>query len=65
MRTNLDIDSTLIESVVEATGEKTKSKAVTMALQEYIRRTKIDGLRTIAGRLFLEDTRGAARGRPA
>ena len=34
MRTTLNIDKDLIDYVVEATGEKTKSKAVTAALKE-------------------------------
>ena len=35
MRTTLNIDKELIDYAVEATGEKTKSKAVNAALKEY------------------------------
>ena len=57
MRTTLDIDSGLLDSVVEATGEKTKSRAVNAVLREYVRRTKIGELRAMAGKIPLDDTR--------
>ena len=44
MRTTLNIDNRLLETVVEATGEKTKSKAVNAALKEYIRRKHVQEL---------------------
>ncbi len=36
MRTTLDIDSTLLDAVVETTGERSKTKAVNKALEEYV-----------------------------
>ena len=44
MRTTLNIDSELLETVVEATGEKNKSKAVNVALKAYIRRKNVEKL---------------------
>lgn len=44
MRTTLNIDSDLQETVVEATGEKNKSKVVHAALREYIRRKHVQEL---------------------
>lgn len=41
MRTTLNIDSELLEDVLEATGESTKSKAVNAVLKEYIRRKRV------------------------
>lgn len=41
MRTTLNIDSELLETVVEVTGEKNKSKAVNAALKEFIRRKRV------------------------
>ena len=61
MRTTLDIDSALLDSVVEATGEKTKSRAVTTVLQDYVRRAKIEEIRAMAGKIPLEDTRAEQR----
>ncbi len=61
MRTTLDIDSNLLERVVEATGERSKTKAVNKALQDYVRRTSINELREMAGKYVIEDTREEQR----
>ena len=61
MRTTLNIDKDLIDYVVEATGEKTKSKAVTAALKEYTRRKKIADLRALGGKVRIDDTRAEQR----
>ena len=55
MRTTLDIDSKLIASVVDATGEKTKSKAVNAALKEYIRRKHVQELIDSWGKIIVDD----------
>ncbi len=61
MRTTLDVDRKLLDEVVETTGERSKSAAVNRALEEYVRRTKIDELRTMAGKILLDDTRAEQR----
>ena len=61
MRTTLDVDRKLLDEVVETTGERSKSAAVNRALEEYVRRTKIDELRTMAGKILLDDTRTEQR----
>ena len=55
MRTTLDIDEELLGDVVKATGERTKSKAVSLALTEYIRALKTDQLRAMAGKIDIID----------
>ncbi len=55
MRTTLDIDSKLLDSVVETTGEKTKSKAVNAALKEYIRRKHVQELIDSWGKIIVDD----------
>ena len=55
MRTTLDIDGKLLDSVVAATGEKTKSKAVNTALQEYIRRKHVQELIDSWGKIIVDD----------
>ena len=55
MRTTLNIDEKLLDDVLEATGEKTKSKAVNRALGDYIRRVKIAELRAMAGKIDIVD----------
>ena len=61
MRTTLDIDPDLLEKVVETTGERSKTRAVNRALEEYVRRVKINELRAMAGRIPLNDTREQQR----
>ena len=55
MRTTLDIDSTLLDKVVDATGEKTKSGAVNAALKEYIRRKHIQEFIDSWGKIIVDD----------
>ncbi len=55
MRTTLDIDSTLLDKVVDATGEKTKSGAVNAALKEYIRRKNIQEFIDSWGKIIVDD----------
>ena len=61
MRTTLDIDPKLLEDVVKATGQQSKTKAVNTALLHYIRRIRIGELRAMAGRIPLDDTRDEQR----
>lgn len=55
MRTTLDIDKKLLETVVALTGEKSKSKALNKALEEYIRERRIEELRAMLGTIDLVD----------
>ena len=55
MRTTLDLDGKLLEEVVSLTGEKSKGKAVSKALEEYIRHQRIEELRAMAGTIDLVD----------
>ena len=61
MRTTLDIDPKLLEDVVKATGQRSKTKAVNTALEQYVRRTKVEDLRAMAGKFTLDDTREEQR----
>ena len=55
MRTTLEIDGNLLDSVVAATGEKTKSKAVNAALKEYVRRKHVQELIDSWGKIMVDD----------
>ena len=56
MRTTLNIDKDLLASVVEATGEKSKSKAVAAALSDYLMHKKnVAALKAIAGKVEIVD----------
>ena len=53
MRTTLEIDKKLLEEVTKVTGEKSLSKAVSKALDEYIRDKRIEELRAMLGKTDL------------
>ena len=54
MRTTLDIDEELLEKVVDATGEGSKSKAVSKALSGYVREVRMKRLLELQGKLDLD-----------
>jgi Arc/MetJ family transcription regulator len=51
----LDIDPELLHRVEEITGESSPSKAVNLALKEFVRRRKLNELRQLLGTMNLED----------
>ena len=53
MRTTLDLNPDLLNAVVETTGERSKTKAVNKALEDYVRRKRVAELRKIAGNIDL------------
>ncbi len=55
MRTTLDVDPKLLRDVLELTGEKSKSKAVSKALKQYLRSKSIAELRAMAGKVAIDD----------
>lgn len=55
MRTTLEIEETLLDKVEKLTGEKSKSKAVRRALEEYVQWRAIEGLRELAGKIDIAD----------
>ncbi len=57
MRTTLDVDSQLLNDVLELTGEKSKSKAVCTALKQYLRSRRIAELRAMAGKIQTDDVK--------
>lgn len=55
MRTTIDIAKGLLEEVVRLTREKSKSKALSKALEEYVRNKRTDELRAMLGTMELAD----------
>ena len=55
MRTTLNIDPQLLNEVVKTTGEKDRGRAVNRAMEEYIRRQKIERLIALAGKIEFRD----------
>lgn len=54
MRTTLDIDRKLLDKVISATGEKTRSKAVNEALAYYLKDQGVRKLLQLQGKLDLD-----------
>jgi Arc/MetJ family transcription regulator len=48
-RTNLVLDERLIEEVLRLSGQRTYSAAVTLALEEFVRRVRARRILTLAG----------------
>ena len=54
MRTTIDVDDRLLTQVLEITGERSKSKAVSRALEDYVRQERVKGLLALRGKLDLD-----------
>ena len=54
MRATLNIPDDLISEVQKLSGQKSKTKAITTAMQEYIRRKKIQELISLRGKIKID-----------
>jgi Arc/MetJ family transcription regulator len=54
MRTTLNIDDRTLELVMKETGASTKTEAVRQALQDYVRRRKIEKLIALKGKVSFD-----------
>jgi Arc/MetJ family transcription regulator len=54
MRTTLNIDDATLATVMEETGARTKTEAVRQALQDYVRRRKIEKLIALKGKISFD-----------
>ena len=57
MRTTVDLPEGLIEDVVRLTGARKKKDALRVALEEYVRRVRIEGLLALPGTIDIEYVR--------
>ena len=55
MRATLNIPDDLLAEVQKISGEKSKTKAITIAMQEFIRQKKIKELIALRGKIQIED----------
>lgn len=53
MRTTLNLEDGVINELLRETKAKTKTKAVTIALKEFIRKKRIEELKSLSGKLHL------------
>jgi len=51
MRTNIDIDDKLIKDALKLSGLKSKKEIVNMALEEYVKFKKRQGLKNLQGKV--------------
>jgi len=61
MRTTLELDDRLMEALMTRHPGVTKTKAVEIAIGEYVRRGAVDWLLENAGKIELEDLSGEMR----
>lgn len=64
MRTTLDIPEPLLEEARDLLGFKSKTDTVVLALQELVRRRRIDELKSLLGSVRLEIDVPKSRRRP-
>lgn len=64
MRTTLDIPESLLEEARQALGFKSKTDTVVLALQELIRKRRIEELKSLFGAVKLEIDIPKSRRRP-
>ena len=52
MRTTLSLDDVLIKELMEVT--KAKTEAIHLAISEFVRRKKLEGLKALSGKIHLD-----------
>ena len=64
MRTTLDLPQALVDEARSVLGFKSKTDTVVLALQELVRRRRVDELKQLLGRVRLNIDIPASRRRP-
>lgn len=65
MRTTLDLPEGLVEEARTATGFKSKTDTVVFALKEVVRRSRVEELKAMFGKLKIDLDIPKSRRRPA
>ena len=55
MRTTLNLDDTLINKLILITNEKSKTKAITIAIKDFIKKKKVEKIISFQGNLAIKD----------
>ena len=63
MRTTLDIPATLINEAMKISHQKTKTAVIISALEDFVRKAKISGLKRYKGKVDLDIDLNALRKR--
>lgn len=51
MRTTVTLDSSMVEELLKATKARSKAKAVSMAIEGYLKKRKIEKVKSMKGKL--------------
>lgn len=54
MRTTLSLDDGLVRELMDITKARTKTEAIHLAISEFVRRKKIEGLLALEGKIPME-----------
>ena len=54
MRTTLNLDEKLVQELMRTTSAKSKTEAIHMAMKELIRRSKLEKLKALSGKIHLD-----------
>ncbi|MBI5789273.1 MAG: type II toxin-antitoxin system VapB family antitoxin [Candidatus Schekmanbacteria bacterium] len=55
MRTTLNIDNALVNKLMEITHEKSKTKAITIAIEDYLKKKSLQKILSYQGKLNIEN----------
>ena len=55
MRTTLNIDDFLVKKLLEITHEKSKTKAITIAIKDYLQKKNIEKILSYQGKLDIKN----------
>ena len=55
MRTTITVEDGVIEKLMKYTQSKTRTEAVNRALSDWVQHLKIEKLRSLKGKLYMED----------
>ena len=61
MRTTVTIEKEVVDELLKKTKASSKASAVREAIQEYLRRDKIEKIRSMKGKLDFDEETGKAR----
>ena len=54
MRATLNLPDALVKDLLKVTGEKTKTKAICLAIEDYIRRKRRQRLLELSGKIHVD-----------
>ncbi len=61
MKTTLNLPENLVKRTMKLSGSKTKTAAIITAMEEYLRRKKLEGILRLQGKLQFTDDWQKAR----